>query len=134
MVDPGAELRAGPAVIARRPDRGMVTAETAMVIPVLVVLMLILVWIVSLGIAQVRLIDASREAARMAARGDAPSESVRMAKKIAPDGTRIDLGESKGMTRVRAELTVHADLPLIGDLGAVDLRAESSSMSEEAQQ
>lgn len=104
-----------------------------MVIPVLVVLMLILVWIVSLGIAQVRLVDASREAARMAARGDSSSESVRMAKKIAPDGTRITIDDAAGVTQVRADLTVHADLPLIGDLGAVDLGAESSSLSEGTQ-
>lgn len=111
----------------------MVTAETAMVLPVLVGLLLVLVWTVSLGIAQVRLVDASREAARMTTRGDSASAAVRMAKRIAPDGTRIDIDEADGMTRVRTELTVQPDLPLVGELASVDLSAESSSASEGAQ-
>lgn len=108
----------------------MVTAETAMVIPVLVALMLILVWIVSLGIAQVRLVDAAREAARMSARGDPAAEARHTAEKIAPDGTVVEIHEGDGLTRVQADLTVHADLPLVGDLGAVDLSAQASSVSE----
>jgi Flp pilus assembly protein TadG len=110
----------------------MVTAETAMVIPVLLVLMLALVWIVSLAITQVRLVDATREAARMSARGDSESEAVQMAERIAPDGTVVEISDASGTTRVRAELTAHSDLPLLGDLGAVELSAESTSVSEGA--
>lgn len=113
-----------------RRERGMVTAETAMVIPVLVALMLVLVWMVSLGIAQVRLVDAARETARMTARGDRESVATRLAERIAPDGTVIEISDADGITHVRADLTVHVDLPLVGDLGAVDLHAESSSASE----
>ncbi|MGH3360518.1 MAG: TadE family type IV pilus minor pilin [Nocardioidaceae bacterium] len=117
-------------MVVRRRDHGMVTAETAMVIPVLVALMLILVWMVSLGIAQVRLVDATREAARMTARGDRESVATRLAEKIAPDGTEIEITDSGGVARVRARLAVRPDLPLVGDLGAVNLHAESSSASE----
>ena len=53
----------------------MVTAEAAMVLPVLVALTAALAWVVTLGIAQVRLVDAAREAARLAAR-DEPAATV----------------------------------------------------------
>lgn len=108
----------------------MVTVETAVVIPVLVALTLILVWMVSLGIAQVRLVDAAREAARMAARGDSESKAVAMAERIAPDGSVVEIAVSDGITRVRVELTVSADLPLVGDVGAVDLHASAASATE----
>lgn len=111
-------------------ESGMVTAETALVIPVLVVLALILAWVVSLGIAQVRLVDAARETARMSARGDSDTRAKDLAQRIAPEGSTIEIDESGDTTDVRAELTIHADLPLIGDLGSVDLSAESSSASE----
>ena len=53
-----------------RRERGMVTAELAVVAPFGVALTLLLLWIVSLGLTQVRLVDASREAARVMARGE----------------------------------------------------------------
>jgi Flp pilus assembly protein TadG len=51
-------------------DRGMVTAELAACLPVLVLLLGIALTAVSLVGARVRLQDAAREAARAAARGD----------------------------------------------------------------
>lgn len=108
----------------------MVTVETAVVIPVLVAITLILIWIVTLGIAQVRLVDAAREAARMAARGDSESKAVSMAERIAPDGSDVEIETSDGLTRVRVDLTVHADLPLVGDIGAVDLHGAATSATE----
>ncbi len=108
----------------------MVTAETAIVIPLLVAVTLILVWIVSLGVAQIRLVDAAREAARMTARGDSESEAVSMAERIAPDGAEVEIETADGVTRVRVDLTVHTDLPLVGDIGSVDLHGAAASASE----
>lgn len=53
-----------------RSDAGMVTAETAMVLPVLVLLAMVGVAAVGVGQARVRCADAAREAARAIARGD----------------------------------------------------------------
>ena len=47
-----------------RCERGAATAELALGIPLLVALTAGLVWMLALGAAQVRVIDASREAAR----------------------------------------------------------------------
>jgi len=108
----------------------MVTVETAVVIPLLVAITLILVWIVSLGIAQVRLVDAAREAARMTARGDAESKAVSMAERIAPDGSDVEIVTADGVTRVRVDLTVDTELPLVGDIGSVDLHGAATSVTE----
>ena len=52
-----------------RGERGAATAELALGIPLLVALTAGLVWMLAVGAAQVRVIDASREAARVVARG-----------------------------------------------------------------
>ncbi len=49
----------------------MVTAELAMAVPLLLAVTLGMVWLLTLGTAQVRMVDATREAARAVARGDA---------------------------------------------------------------
>ncbi|KUI36894.1 pilus biosynthesis protein TadE [Mycobacterium sp. GA-2829] len=50
--------------------------------------------------AQVRCIDAAREAARLAARGDDGS-ATRVAARIAPDGARVDLTRDGGVVVAR---------------------------------
>lgn len=115
-----------------RDSRGMVTVETAVVIPVLIVLTLLLAWIVSLGIAQVRLVDAAREAARMTARGDSEAKATEMAERIAPDGSEVEIDSADGVAEVRVELVIRPDLPLVGRIGAVDLDATASSVAEAA--
>jgi TadE-like protein len=52
-------------------DRGSVTAEIAVALPALVVLVMAALSAVAVAIAQLRCVDAAREAARAAARGDA---------------------------------------------------------------
>ena len=116
--------------MGRRREPGMVTIETAMVIPVLVALSLLLAWVVSLGIAQVRLVDAAREAALMTARGDSESKAREMAERIAPHGSEVEIDIADGIAEVRTELVVRPDLPLVGRIGSVRLDATASSVAE----
>jgi hypothetical protein len=51
-------------------DRGSVTAETAVVLPGLVVVLVALLWLVAALGAHLRCVDAAREAARAVARGE----------------------------------------------------------------
>lgn len=62
----------------------MVTAETAVAIPVLVAVTLAMIWLVTVGIAQVKVTDAAREAARAAARGEPVDQAVSLARQAAP--------------------------------------------------
>jgi hypothetical protein len=93
-------------------DRGSVTVETAVLLPVLVVLMLLMVWGVLVAAAQLRCIDAARVAARAAARGDA--DPVGQARRVAPPGAAVEVVESPDTVRVLVE----ARCPGIGRLAS----------------
>ena len=75
--------------MGRRDESGAATAEAAMVIPMLVLVAVGLCWFVSLGVAQVRVVDAARETARALAREDDPDEAIERGRRVAPDGARI---------------------------------------------
>ena len=64
----------------------MVTAETAIVLPVLLLVLAAAVAAVVVVGSQLRCVDAAREAARAAARGDASAEVRRVAAEAAPEG------------------------------------------------
>lgn len=70
----------------------MVTAETAIVLPVLLLVLAAAVAAVVVVGGQLRCVDAAREAARAAARGDAAAEVRRIAAHAAPSGatTQVD--------------------------------------------
>ncbi|MCW2549867.1 MAG: hypothetical protein JWN96_4327, partial [Mycobacterium sp.] len=67
----------------------MVTAELATIAPFGVAFAFVLLWIVSLGFTQIRIADASREAARMVARGDAVTAATDIAIRQAPQGAKV---------------------------------------------
>jgi Flp pilus assembly protein TadG len=96
-----------------RADGGYVTAETAVLLPALVLLMALLVWGVLVAAAQLRCIDAARVAARAAARGDA--DPVSQARAVAPSGAAIEVDELPDTVRVLVE----ARCPGIGRLASV---------------
>ena len=72
-----------------RSDRGAATAELAMVLPLLVAVTIGLVWLLAIGSAQVRAVDAARETARAVARGDSESEAVARGAQVAPPGGQL---------------------------------------------
>ena len=70
-------------------QRGAATAELALAIPLLLSLTIGLVWLLSVGAAQVRMVDAAREAARATARGDPVAEAEARGEQIAPPGSTV---------------------------------------------
>jgi len=93
-------FRLGP-----RGDRGMVTAELATVLPVLVLLLAVVLSAVSVAGVRVRVQDAAREAARAAARGD-DAAARDLAQQSAP-GVTVTLTVSGGEVVADARLSVH---------------------------
>src|SRR3954447_6565739 len=73
---------------ATRQD-GAVTAEAAMVLPLLVAFAMGLVWVFAVAVAQVRLADGARETGRAAARGDSDGTAVARGREVAPAGARF---------------------------------------------
>ena len=79
-----------------RAESGMVTAETAVLAPVVALGLALGVWIISLAHLQVRLIDASRDTARLVARGESPTEAVREIRATLPEGARFRVRHTDG--------------------------------------
>ncbi len=111
-------------------EQGAVTAEAAMVLPVLVAVAMGLVWVVALAATQVRVVDASREAVRVAARGEGDAAAVAEGRRVAPEGTRFAVGRSGGLVRVTAVSAVRGPGGLFGFLPAVSVRAEAVAAEE----
>ena len=103
----------------------MVTAETAVVLPVLLFVLAAAVSVVTLLGAQLRCVDAARVGARAAARGEPDAAVGRLVDRLAPDGAVV--GVSADGDEVRVTVTVHVaplgplpfSLPLSGTAVAV---------------
>jgi Flp pilus assembly protein TadG len=89
-----------------RRDDGMVTAELATALPVLVLLALVAVMIVGIAQARVRCADAAREAARAVARGDRGAAD-RLARAAAGRPIAIQQASGRERTTVTVSLTLH---------------------------
>ncbi len=63
-----------PSRRTHRGDRGSITAETAVVLPLLVLLFVTALWGLLLVTAQLGVVDAARSGARAAARGEADAQ------------------------------------------------------------
>ncbi|WP_369140578.1 TadE family type IV pilus minor pilin [Modestobacter versicolor] len=98
----------------RRPrdEEGMVTAETAVVLPVLLLVLAGAVSAVVLVGAQLRCVDAAREGARAAARGEPAGVVADVAAGAAPDGAVTELGGAGGTVQVTVSATVSPLGPL----------------------
>lgn len=114
----------------RRDQRGAATAELALGIPLLVALTVGLLWMLAVGAAQVRVIDASREAARAVARGDDVSVAEALAVRIAPEDAevRIEVGESQVV--VTASARVRGPGGLLASLPGVSVTADAVALVE----
>lgn len=108
----------------RADDRGAVTVEAAIALCSLVAVLALALAGVGAIIAQLRCIDAAREAARLAARGQAEL-GERVARRLAPAdaSVRIDLHANTVTVRVDAD-------PVAGLLPGVDVDAEAFAILE----
>lgn len=118
-------------MVRSRDERGAVTAEAALVLPVLAAVTLALVWMLGLAVAQMRVTDAAREAARAVARGDPVAEAEGLARVAAP-GAEVRVQQGDGRVRVSVVREVRAPGDLLGDLGAARVRATAEALLEGA--
>ncbi|MFJ5260975.1 TadE family type IV pilus minor pilin [Streptomyces sp. NPDC088387] len=111
----------------RRSDRGFVTVETAVALPVLVTFAMALVWGLLVVAAQIQCVDAARTGARAAARQDPDTAVVELARAAAPRGAEVTVSREGDRVRV----VVVARPPALGDL-AFDVREEAVASVEGA--
>lgn len=98
----------------RRPahdDRGAVTVEAAVALCCLAVFLAVAVACVVAITASIRCIDAARELARLAARGE-PERGHLVAAALAPDGARITLDEDGDLIVAEVSTEFAGPLPV----------------------
>jgi hypothetical protein len=96
---------------------------------VLVSLTIGLVWLLTIGVAQVRMVDAAREAARAAARGDSTSAAITQGGRAAP-GAVVTVSTTDGDVRATASDVVEPPGGLLGFLPDVRVHAEAVTTAE----
>jgi hypothetical protein len=81
-------------------DAGYVTAEAAVVVPVLVLFTGMLLWALMAASAQIRCVDAARAGARAAARSEPRAAALAAAESAAPQGASVALRREGDLVRV----------------------------------
>ncbi|AEI13123.1 TadE family type IV pilus minor pilin [Cellulomonas gilvus] len=106
---------------AGRGDRGAVTAELAVGLPAVVLLVLAVLGVGVAGVQHMRCAEAARTAARIAALGEPDGEAVAAAHRVAGGGAHVSVTRDDRWVTV----TVTAGLPVgaLGDAVTVEGRA-----------
>ena len=123
-VMPTAGRAGGMPTVGRVDDRGTVTVEAALALCSLVVVLALVLAAVSAVAAQLRCVDAAREAARLTARGE-QDRAADLARRIAPRGAVVQVSVRGDEITAR----VSADL-VAGLLPGVEVRAEAAAVLE----
>lgn len=128
--DGGGPADDGPGEAGRsgRPgaDRGFVTAEAAVVLPSLVLLLAVLLWSVMAAAARIQCVDGARAGARAAARGEAPGGVRAAVLTAAPRGAQISTAREGDLVRVAVRVRTPGPGPL-----TLGLRADAVAMAED---
>ena len=117
--------------VRRRESGGMVTAEAAAVLPLVALVALALVWVVSIGIAQVRVVDAARDAARAIARGDADRTAAAAARRTVGGPASVAIHHRDGLVSVTVSQRATAPGWLLIPMPSVTIRAEAQVEDED---
>ena len=113
-----------------RDEVGAVTAEAAVVLPVLVLFAVGLAWLVALGATQVRALDAARETARALARGDDTAAGLDLGRRVAPTGARISVRDEGDTVQVTVDAAVRGPGGIFAFVPAYHVRASAVAAQE----
>ena len=109
---------------------GAVTAEAAVVVPVLAIVTVGLAWMVTVGVTHARVVDAAREAARVVARGESPANGSMLARRVGPAGSRAVVSSDGDTVVVTVTAPVRGPGGLFAFLPALDLHAQAVAAKE----
>lgn len=119
--------------MSSRNQRGAVTAEAAVVLPILAVFTVGLAWLVSLGVAQIRVQDAARETARVVARGDSSAIGTALARRVAPPGAGVLVSRQQDTVVVTVRAPVQGPGGFFAFLPELDVHAQAVAAVEGGQ-
>ena len=109
-------------------QRGSVTAETAIVLPVLVLMLVAAGWAVGLVVAQIRCLDAARDVARAVARGEPVDAARRLGARSAPPGSTVEVARTG--EDVTVVVTGSVGTPVPGGGRPVQVRGRATVQAE----
>jgi Flp pilus assembly protein TadG len=115
---------------AAREERGTATAELAVLAPFALVLVVLLVWVGSLGVTQVRLVDAAREGARLVARGESVEDAEALVRRLAPAGATVRVSSGAASVSVTVRVRSRAPLGFASTVGSTELDATAVAATE----
>lgn len=107
-------------------DRGMVTAELALAIPVMLVVLAMGLEAVRVGIDEVRCVDAARQAARALARGETEAWARAVAARAGPAGAVVRVGASG--SEVTVEVSAAREL---AGMRVLTVRGSATALTEQ---
>ena len=103
-----------------------------MVLPMLLAVTAGLLWLLVVGLGQMRVTDAAREAARALARGEDAGTATALATTIGPSGSEVSLEQSSGLVTVTVRAAVDGPGGLLEALPGADLEATATAALEPA--
>ncbi|WUJ74464.1 pilus assembly protein [Kribbella soli] len=112
-----------------RSDRGAVTAELAIALPVLFSLLLLGIWSIGLVVLNIRCIDAARDVARAVARGEPLDQAKAIGRRTVPTGTITITRESSDIHVAVTAIPTHTP-PLLTVLTPTRLTATATLQAE----
>ncbi len=107
-----------------RREAGMATAELAMVIPAMLLVLAMALTGLALAADQVRCVDAARAAARATSRGDDPAEVRQIAEDLTPSGTSVAI--STGSDTALVTVTAPRRMSMLPGLPQASATAEAA--------
>lgn len=113
-------------------DSGMVTAETAMVFPVLVIVLVLTVFALSCVAAQLRCVDAARAAARLAARGEPTGAVSAAGRSLAPKDASVQVTSTAETVEVRVTAVVDPFRGVLARMPGVPVGARAVAPREDS--
>ena len=113
-------------------EEGQVTAEAAVVLPVLLVVLAAALWVLASVSAQLGCVDAARAGARAAARGDDPAQVRTVSLALAPAGARVEVTSGPETVTVRVAAEVRPFGPALHRLPATRVSSRAIAHVEAA--
>lgn len=107
-------------------ERGMVTAEAALVMPLIAAFAMALAWLITAVINEIRVVDAARDAARAVARGEDEQTAAAAARRTAPDDADVQVSYDGELVTVT--VAAHSDPPgwLLVPLPSIPIESSAS--------
>ena len=113
-----------------RTQRGAVTAEVAIALPILLTLLFLGIWLIGVVTTNIRCIDAARDVARAVARGEGLETAQEIGRRTAPSDATITISRTGHDIQVTVTAMPYRNAPLLAALPATPITATATLQSE----